>query len=123
MASYQFIINGKIKPYVRMTRRGKWVNPEAQEYLSSQMAIGQQVKNQMAQNDWQMLPVKTPIKLEVTAILPERLYTMDVDNIGKAIQDALQGIVLKNDCWITEVRFEKMLGPDYKTFIFVGTSS
>lgn len=119
--SYQFLITGKIKPYVRMTRRGKWRDENAQEYLASQMAIGRQIQNQMALNGWVMLPIKTPLKLEVTAILPERLYTFDIDNLGKAIQDALQGIVLQNDCWIIETRFTKTLGDDYSTLIFVGT--
>lgn len=118
---YQFWITGKIKPYVRMTRRGKWVDEDAQEYITSQVAIGQQVKNQMALNNWEMLPVKTPLKLKVTATLPERLYTMDVDNIGKAVQDALQGIVFKNDCWIVETNFCKTLGKDYSAYVFVGT--
>ena len=120
--TYQFYLTGKIKPYVRMTRRGKWVNEEAKEYLASQVAIGLQVKQQMNLNGWTMLPVKTPLKLEVTAILPERLYTMDVDNIGKAVADAMQGIVFKNDCWIIETRFVKTLGKDYETRISVGAA-
>lgn len=118
--TYQFHLTGKIKPYVRMTRRGKWVSEEAKEYLASQVAIGLQIKQQMNLNGWTMLPVKTPLKLEVTAILPERLYTMDVDNIGKAAADAMQGIVFKNDCWIVEARFVKAPGKDYETHISVG---
>lgn len=117
----EFSITGKIKPYVRMTRRGKWKSKEAQEYIASQVAVKKQVQKQMALNGWQMLPVKTPLKLEVTAIVPERLYTFDVDNIGKAIQDALQGIVFQNDCWIVETRYTKVLakGADYQTLVFV----
>lgn len=119
--NYQFYLTGKIKPYVRMTRRGKWKDEQAREYLDSQAAIGLQIKYQMSRNNWAMLPEKTPLKLEVTAVVPKRLYTFDVDNLGKAIQDALQGIVLKNDCWIVETRFTKTLGKDHSAFIFVGT--
>lgn len=121
MTQYQFIVTGKIMPAVRMTYKGKFVNVRAQEYIASQTAIGLQIKYQMARQGWDMLPPKTPLKLEVTATVPERLYTFDVDNIGKAVQDALQGIVLKNDCWIVETRFTKTLGKDYLTFVFVGT--
>lgn len=89
--------------------------------MASQTAIGLQLKQQMALNGWEMLPVKTPLKLEVTATLPERLYTMDVDNIGKAVQDALQGIVFRNDCWIVEAHFTKALGAEYKAQVFIKT--
>lgn len=119
--NYQFYLTGKIKPYTRMTQNGKWVDEAAKEYIASQIAIGQQIKNQMALNGWEMLPLKTPLKLEVTATLPERLYTFDVDNLGKAVQDALQGIVFKNDCWIIEARFTKTRGNDYSAYVFVGT--
>lgn len=120
--NYQFNLSGRVIPYTRMTRRGKWKSARAQEYIASQTAIGLQVRQQMALNEWGMLPDKTPLKLEVAAIVPDRLYTMDVDNIGKAAQDALQHIVFKNDCWIVETRFTKVLGKDYQTLIWVGTA-
>ena len=119
--NYQFLIEGKVKPYVRMTRRGKWTNPNAQEYLASQEAIARQLAAQMAQNDWDMLPKQTPLKVEVTTMVPTGLYKFDIDNIGKALQDAAQGIVFPNDLWVIETRFTKTRGNDYQTLMFVGT--
>lgn len=43
----RFIIKGKIKPAVRMTQRSKWVDEDAQEYLSCKVAIGRQLREQM----------------------------------------------------------------------------
>ena len=35
----RFIIEGKFKPYVRMTQRSKWVDPQAQEYIERQAPL------------------------------------------------------------------------------------
>ena len=53
---YTFLLTGKIKPYVRTTRQGKFVDPQAQEYLASQEALRWQLRQQMTESDWQMLP-------------------------------------------------------------------
>lgn len=118
---YQFTISTPIKPYVRMTRRGKWTDPEAQAYIASQTAIGLQIKQQMTAQGWDMLPVKTPLRLEVAVTVPGRLYTMDADNLLKAVADALQGTAFKNDLWIVEARVTKAIGSDHLTLIEVGT--
>jgi len=39
----RFVLQGKVKPYVRMTRRGKYVSRQAQEYLTSKSKLGWQM--------------------------------------------------------------------------------
>ena len=103
-----FLIEGKIKPYVRMTRRGKWTSKRAQEYLASQAAIKWQLKEQVRGRD--PLPERTPLMARVELWVSERLHCADIDNQIKAVLDAAQGIVFHNDLWIDELHVERSLG-------------
>ena len=115
----RFVIRGKIKPYVRMTQRGKWVRPEAQEYLDSKTAIGLQLRQQMAANDWQMLPPKTPLVVRATFQLGGAVHVADIDNQCKGLIDSAQGIVFKDDRWIDRLTAERCKGDDYLTVLQV----
>lgn len=110
-----FTITGKIKPYTRMTRRGKWVNPEALEYLASKEAIACQFKEQV---NGQMFPDKTPL-LVVISIETLTPHKGDVDNLAKALIDSAQGIVFKNDCWIDEIRVKRCRGKEYRATVMI----
>lgn len=98
-----FLIKGKFKPYVRMTQRGKWVNPQAQEYLSSKAGIGLQLKAQMNRAGWEMLPAKTPLTVHILIYHENGFHNRDLDNEIKALLDAAQGIAFHNDCWIDAI--------------------
>jgi len=95
---YRFTIKGEIMPYVRMTRRGKWINPRARAYLASKEAIGWQYRAQMAMNDWPMLPGQT--SLRVCIEFGYCKHTGDIDNLAKATIDAGNGIIWPDDRWI-----------------------
>lgn len=95
-----FVIPGIVHPYVRMTRRGKWTNDAAQEYLASQAAVGMQLRAQMAEHGYEMLPPKVPLSTYVIVYRTAALHRCDLDNIVKAVHDAAQGVVFRNDCWI-----------------------
>ena len=98
MTEYAFRLTGTVKPYVRMTRRGKWVDPQAQEYLASQDALGWQLKQQMQANEWEMIPRGIPLAA-VIVIQPVR-HDEDIDNLAKALLDAAQKIVFEDDRWV-----------------------
>ena len=97
-----FIIKGEIKPYVRMTRRGKWVDPDAQAYLASRAAIQMQLKAQMAERGYSALG-RAPIRVRLWIRVWERLHTKDLDNQVKAVLDACNGIVWADDRWIDDI--------------------
>jgi Holliday junction resolvase RusA-like endonuclease len=118
----QFIITGKIKPAVRMTRRGKYVKNNAQEYLASKAAIGWQLKEQMRDNGWSMLP-ETSLQLCVLFTLPMRLNSQDLSNQIKTIEDAAQGIVIVNDRWIDSIRADRELGDEYTALVTIREAS
>lgn len=115
----RFILTGRIKPYVRTTRRGKWVNPQAIEYGECIVAMGLQLKAQMARNGWHMLPPRTPLKMHATFMLSDRLHCQDVDNQFKALADCAQGIVFANDLWLDEISAARCLGDEDVTILEV----
>ena len=114
-----FIIKRKIKPAVRMTQRGKYVKKDAQEYLVSKDDIGYQLKEQMQEHGWTMLPDRTSLQLSVMFTLPMRLNGQDLSNQIKTIEDSAQGIVLVNDRWIDSIRADRELGDEYSASVTI----
>jgi len=106
------IIPGRYKPYTRMTRRGKYVSERAQAYLASQEAFGWALREAMQAAGVEAMPEKTPLGLLV-AVQEDRggLHDRDLSNVLKAVEDASQGILLKDDRWIDLVLAVRWLGP------------
>ena len=100
MAEITLVLEGRIKPYVRMTRRSKWVNAEAQAYLASKMAIGLQANGKMAARGLAILPGRTPLAVTISIEHAGGYHNRDLDNEVKAILDGLQGVVFPDDRWI-----------------------
>jgi hypothetical protein len=98
----EFRITGRIIPYVRMTQRSKHVDPDAIAYLASQDAIRWQLKQQMIDHGWEMLPESTPLLMRLHFDIGHAMHKYDRGNIEKAVEDAAQGIVFKNDAWIDD---------------------
>ena len=107
---YEFELRGYIKPAVRMTRRGKFGNKQAQEHLACKEDLAWQYKAQMSRHGWSMLPPKTPLGIEVQLITSKRLHAKDGDNLYKMITDSAEKIVFSNDSWIDEIHFIKKQG-------------
>jgi len=105
-------ITGKIKPYVRMTQRGKWVKPDAQEYLASKAAIQYKLKNQMAIQRLAPFPPQTPLKISLSFRLPTP-HRCDLDNLIKAVLDAAQGVVFKDDRWVDDIVATRCTADEY----------
>ena len=100
-----------IKPAVRMTQHGKFVDPQAQQYLNNKATLITLIRNQMQQKGYEMMPAQTPLSVAI------RVYThtsqghkADLDNIVKAILDGCQGIVFKDDRWIDRIEATRMIG-------------
>ena len=114
-----FTLIGKIKPYVRMTQRSKYSDPQAQEYLASKMRLGLQLRQQMAQNGIEMLPPRTPLITRVTIYEPRGFHNKDLDNQIKAILDAAQGIVYQDDRWVDKLSASRQHGERHETHLWV----
>lgn len=98
---YTLTYRGPFKPYVRMTQRGKWCDPEAQEYLASQAALKAALQEQLG--DRPMLPARTPLGVDIVIARVGGLHNRDIDNEGKALLDALSGVALPDDRWVDEL--------------------
>lgn len=102
----RFTLAGKIKPYVRMTQRGKHIRvrngklTQAAEYLDSREALQWQFKAQMVGRE----PFgREPLCVSITAFYQGGYHNHDLDNVIKAILDAMNGIVYDDDRWIDAV--------------------
>ena len=111
----RFIITGKIKPAVRMTQRGTYVSKAAQEYLACKADIGWQLKAQMGQNGWTMLPTQTALVVSIIFWIPRRMHCCDIDNQVKTVLDSAQGIVFKDDRWVDVLYVHRKCYDEYKT--------
>lgn len=112
----EFVITGYFLPYVRMTRRGKWTDPRAQAYLVSQEAVAWQFQEQCKG----MLPDRTPLRVTILIKTPAP-NRGDVDNLAKALIDSAQGIVFRNDCWISELCVRREYAPEYIAAVVIET--
>jgi Holliday junction resolvase RusA-like endonuclease len=99
---YIFHLEGRIKPYVRMTQAGKWVKRQAQEYLTSKENLQWQLKSQMQDHSWIMFPTKIALGA-IISFHPAR-HNCDLDNLVKALLDAAQGVVFKDDRWVDFIK-------------------
>lgn len=110
----QFVLTGPIIPYVRMTQRGKWVNERAKEYLTNKDKLAWQFREQCPES----LPDQAPLMVIIVVETP-KLHKGDLDNICKAILDAAQGIVFRNDCWIDSISIQRKRAKEYKAQVWI----
>jgi len=113
----RFILTSKIKPYVRMTRRGKFSSTSAQEYLASQENLKWQFQQQMVENSWQIFD-KIPLAIELS-VSAKKVHSHDLDNVLKAVLDAANKIVYTDDRWIDEMRIRRYKADEHKAILLV----
>lgn len=109
----EFTLRGRIKPCVRMTRRGKYVSRQAQEYLSSKARLALQMQQQM--RDMSMVPGQTPFRVEIEIEEGAGFHHRDLDNEVKAVVDAANGIVWPDDRWMDAVCAHRFRGEESVT--------
>ena len=103
----RFEIPGPIVPYVRVGQE-RWTK-RARDYFASKDNIGLAIKLQMLASGAQPIPDRTAFSLKATFTLPG-LYKCDTDNLLKAVLDALQGVVYRDDRYCVRVEAEKKRG-------------
>jgi len=92
----------RVIPAVRMTQRGKYVSPRAQAYLGNQESIAVSVREIMKR--YHIKPFEADTRLGFMARFehPKKWLRGDLNNLEKALEDALQGVVYTNDRQIWE---------------------
>ena len=113
-------------PYVRMTRTGKYVMPQAKRYLESQVELKNKIKDivkyeydhgertlythkvnaRMDGRDVQIeillpIPANTPFDVEINFYYhPDKsMHYCDLDNLVKAVMDAGNKVIYGDDRW------------------------
>ena len=103
-----------IKPYVRMTKRGKYVDPQALEYLASKDALTFAIRQAMQAAYYDPLPAQTPLSVRIDVTVPSSQgHRADIDNIAKAVLDACNKVVFPDDRWIDDLGIERKIGDPY----------
>lgn len=109
-----------IKPYVRMTQKGKFVSQQAQEYLGSKGRLAARIKEQMQLQGAEMYPKGTPLKVIIQVwVHTSQGHRADLDNIIKAICDSSNGIVFEDDRWIDEFQVVRTISEKERMFMIV----
>lgn len=106
MGKYIFEIEGHIVPCQRVNAKGKYA-PRAVRYHNSQEAIRWQLRAQMIGKD--MIPEGNILHININIEVSKCLHCADADNLGKALIDAAQGIVFKNDSHVDSLSIVRML--------------
>ena len=114
----RFEVCHRVVPYVRMTRKSKFVNPSAQRYLTSQEHIAWQVKTIMTTRGWQMIE-KTSLAVYIRQTVAGDPHYCDADNTIKAILDAVKGIVWNDDRWVDSITFVRVSGKQDQFMLMV----
>ncbi len=112
----EVVIPGRPVPAARMTRRGKWIKPNAQRYLAYKDMVRWTAWDVMRKKD--LAPFDGPIGVEIHAWYAGG-RPGDLDNIQKSIFDGLNGIVWYDDQQVVEVHAYRHKGTPQRTEIKV----
>lgn len=92
-------IEGKVVPYTRMTQRGKYVKPDAIRYIESQTRLKNEIsictEDERSDIPW-FVPEKCRFGVHMTFYVAS-LHHCDLDNLIKAVIDACQKVLFKDD--------------------------
>lgn len=96
----RFTVPGRPVPAARMTQRGKFVNKQAQRYLSYKSKVGWIAKQHRIKQ------LDGPVAVEVYVYLHGGRQG-DADNYGKSITDSLNMVAYRDDAQVKRLVVEK----------------
>ena len=115
----RYTLVGPIKPYVHRTHRGKY-SDRADAYHASQNVIRWQLKQQMRDAGVDIIPKGVPLRLRIDVTVPSSMgHRCDCTNLQKGIEDAAQGVVFENDCWVDDIRTTRSIGAAWRAVLEV----
>ena len=114
MTTYDFCLEGRIVPAVRMTQRSKW-SKHALEYMACRQSLRLQMQAEMAAEGWEMLPAGVRVGVTIRFEVAKNFGKSDLDNLIKTVLDSMQGVVFANDNCVDRIdafRFKSDRGED-----------
>ncbi len=106
MSEIKVIIPGRPVPYVRMTKRGKFVKQNAQRYLNYKEYIGFVSKGKIKRVSEKKIEIG--VKVYLYGKTTEFGRDGDADNYLKAAMDGLNKIAYKDDRQVIKAIVEKI---------------
>jgi len=103
----EFVVPGRPVPAVRMTQRSKWVDPQAQRYLEYKEFAGWIAKQAVKQK-----PINGQVAAKFRFYLKPKGRNPDLSNLIKAIEDALNKIVWKDDVQVRHIDASMIISKD-----------
>ena len=92
------------------------------EVVVWQSKVSSEAMKTIAEYDWTLTPFriwKTPLAVELDFYLPDK-HRRDLDNLSKAVLDAMNGIVYKDDCQVVDLHLRKFYNsPEYGVTVTV----
>jgi Holliday junction resolvase RusA-like endonuclease len=113
----EMIIPETIVPYTRMTQRSKFVDRAAQKYLVNRETLRWYMRQAMACCDQEMYD-RTPLCCTLEFSMP-KIHKADLDNLIKAVLDAAQSVIFKNDRWVEHIVASQNLAEEPKLYFKV----
>lgn len=111
----KFHVNEDVYPYVRMTRRSKYVEQRALAYQAWMARFRTALHELLMFRKLERLMVKKPMWIKITILEQKKVrHNRDLDNCVKAVIDACQGVLFHNDFWFDEItarRVQSAAGP------------
>lgn len=106
MSETKIVILGRPIPYVRMTKRGKFVKENAQRYLTYKDKVGWIARSYIKTMSNKKIDIKVIVYLNGKK--SEFGRDGDVDNYLKTAMDALNKIAYKDDRQVVKASVEKL---------------
>lgn len=109
-------IEGKVVPYTRMTQRGKYVKPDAIRYIESQTRLKNAIMLEGVSKDV-LGEYHVPEKCRFGAVMTfyvASLHHCDLDNLVKAVIDACQKVLFKDDRYCDTIYASRVKSKDHE---------
>jgi crossover junction endodeoxyribonuclease RusA len=107
-------IEGRVVPYTRMTQRGKYVKPDAVRYIDSQNRLKSVIARDTTEymrGEW-YVPEKCQFGAHMTFYVAS-LHKCDLDNLVKAVMDACQKVLFKDDRYCDTIFATRVLSGEH----------
>lgn len=108
----------RIVPYVRMTQRSKYVDPQAIAYGISLQNLRNAIWEEVVTQRATPIPDRTPFEICVEWAGP-KAFKFDIDNMLKAVLDAAQSVMFRSDLWCIKAVATKQRSENLRTYIVI----
>jgi Holliday junction resolvase RusA-like endonuclease len=108
----EMIIKMDVIPYVRMTQRSKYVDDRAIAYQDWMAHFRIEIHKKLMKQNYPQLLKKQPMYAMIYFYEKKVRHNRDLDNMLKAVMDACQGVLFRNDMWFDQIETVRVASED-----------